>query len=751
MPLFATVNSFNAGVLSPKLIGRSDISQYSKGCRELTNFLVTPYGAVERRPGTRFISSSDGEDVRLIPFVFSSEVAYVCEFGGRYCRFYRNGARISAEVATPYREDEIWNIQYVQSADVMTLVHPNHPVMELRRTAEDVFAIREKEFEFPPVLDPNIDDGFTIKSSGRSGTVTLTASKDLFTQENIGGFFQLIHIRKENSIEKDFTADGSTSSLEVFGDWTFITHGTWTGKVTIQRSFDGGSTWTEYRVYSSSKDSNVSTSGKEEEENVFYRITMSDYEASDTGTLKMCRIHFVNPDFVTTGVVKITNVSNSKSASGTVIKKLGSTDPTVEWNEGAWSTKRGFPAAVSFFEERQFFGGTYYRPQTLWGSKTGDWDNFLLSDKDDAGVEFTLASDTVNTIQWLCAHDALIIGTLDSEWTLASKERNSALTPATGKARRQSVYGSGAIAGKLVGDTMLFVQRGGRKVREFVYSYEKEGYVSPDLSILAEHVTRSGVRDVTLQKRPDNIFWCVLENGRIAAMTYDRDHEVVGWHEHITSGRFISVCTIPDGEDETLYLAVKRKDQMCIEYMGKREFDQISECCYLDSAVKYEAKDGELLKNLPYLYHLEGMNVSVLADGAVQKMKQVSGGRIELDVPASYVWVGLPYVSTLSPMPFEFDLQNGSSQLRKKAVGHIRVRVYDSVGGEISCGEDREFEIISRDHGDLLDSAIELKTEVVKMTFLSGFSEETQITISQREPLPLNISSLSAIMEVTEK
>ena len=95
MPLYASINSFNAGELSPKMVGRTDVSQYSKGCSKLENFMVTPYGAAERRPGTLFITlAKTGSRVRLIRFVFSSTVSYVCEFGDKYIRFFRSAAPV---------------------------------------------------------------------------------------------------------------------------------------------------------------------------------------------------------------------------------------------------------------------------------------------------------------------------------------------------------------------------------------------------------------------------------------------------------------------------------------------------------------------------------------------------------------------------------------------------------------------------------------------------------------------------------
>ena len=757
MAFFAALNSFNAGELSPRMIGRNDVSQYSSGCRTLQNFLVTPYGAVERRPGTRFAALAKYSDkkVRLIRFVFSSTIAYVCEFGDQYIRFLKDGSPLLdddgeiLELASLYRESELDAIQFVQSADVMTLVHPDHPVMELKRLEFNHFTLTEKEFEYPPVLDPNLDDDHTITPSALTGEVTLTASKDTFTEENIGGFFQLIHTRKSNEISKDFKKDESSPAIEVFGYWTFTTHGTWSGNVTIQRSFDNGTTWADYRTYSSEKDSNTSTSGEEEQKGVLYRLQMRDYTASSTGTLKLCRCLLVNPDFQTTGVVRITGVTDAKTATGTVVSKLGELEATTEWNEGAWSNRRGFPRTISYYEERMIFGGNAYRPQTVWGSKTNDWDNFLIGTLDDDGIEFTIASDTVNTICWLCQHDALVIGTMDSEWTLSASDSSAALTPSNFQVKRQSVYGSKGIAAQMVGDTILFVQRGSRKVREFVFQWEKNGYSSPDMTVLADHITASGIKETALQQLPDSILWCVLNDGTVAALTYERDQQVIGWSRQNTPGKILSCCVLPDGEADKVYWAVRRGPQVCIEEMTPRGFAGVESSWFVDCGVGIT---GDNIESISGLEHLEGLKVQILADGAVQDPKTVQNGSITLDFPASIVTVGLAYDSLLSPMPIEVELQNGQSVLRKKAIGSLRIRMYDSVGGEIRCGDDNWQQIISRDLlTDNLDEAIRAKDDVAVFNALSGNDYAPVIEIRQSEPLPLNINSIVATYDVVER
>ena len=763
MGVFAAITRFNAGELSPKMICRADVEQYSGGCRTLENFLVSPYGSVERRPGTRFVSytKSSSGPVRLFRFVYSSSVAYVIEAGDHYMRFFHNNAIVRdddlniLEIETPYSAADLKNLQTIQSADVMTICSPDHPVMELKRTAVNAFSISEKEFQFPPMLDPNLNDDVTLCASAVEGDISLTAAvpqdydgEDIFTEDNIGGFFELVHIRKDNRISRDFNSNTASTSIEVKGYWSFSTHGTWTGNLTIQRSFDNGTTWNDFRTYSSTNDSNFTDSGTEDDDNVLYRLQMTGYGQSSTGTLKLCRALFLNPDFQITGVVQITGVTDSTHAAGTVIKKLGDTTATSEWSEGAWSVRRGFPRALAFFEERMFFGGTAHQTQRIWGTKTGSWDNFLVGKNDDDGLDFTLSSDTVNEICWMIQHDTLVIGTMDSEWTLSASDPSDALTPSDFRVRRRSVFGSANVKAHLVGDVILFVQRGGRKVREFVYAWEKNGYSSADMTILADHITESGIVESSLAQLPDSILWCVLSDGSLSALTYERDQEVIGWHRHTTNGNILSVAAIPDQTEDCIYWAVRRNGRNMIEVAAPRCYSSIESAVFTDSSVTVS---GDAVSSVSGLDHLEGMTVQILADGAVQTTKTVTNGAVTLDHPANIVTVGLGYESQLSPMPIEIETRNGMSLLRRKAVAEIRIRIYDSVGGLARAGTDSYQIIRSRDvNTDLLDRSVAPKSGEVILPVAGGYHFAATIDILQDQPLPLNVAGLAAIYEIAE-
>lgn len=265
------VNSFNAGELSPYLYAREDVDKYQAGCQELENFVPLPYGGVSRRPSIEYISNTkDNKEIRLFPFTFNVEESFMLEIGNTgtdsttgYFRFYKNGQPISIagnggifEVGHNYLSSEINDLKFTQSADVLFIVHPNHPVSTLTRTsAQNDTSWQFSEYDFntgyPPLKEQNADPNITITSTNSNGITTLTSSQALFNANHVGAYFSFLALRKttEQSISETYGSSTISRSVNVSGsNWTFETNGTWLGRVVLQRSTDGGSTFTDYIV-----------------------------------------------------------------------------------------------------------------------------------------------------------------------------------------------------------------------------------------------------------------------------------------------------------------------------------------------------------------------------------------------------------------------------------------------------------------------------------------------------------------------
>jgi len=251
----------------------------------------------------------------------------------------------------------------------------------------------------------------------------------------------------------------------------------------------------------------------------------------------------------------------------TITTAFTNTDATAAFNLGAFCNTTGFPSCVSFFEQRLVFAGTTDEPQTLYFSKSGDYENMTTgTDADDAMV-YTIASNQVNKIRYLKAVRTLLIGTTGGEFSVSADGTDAAVTPTNVTIKRQSSFGAANVDAQPAGNAVLFLQAAKRKIRELAYNYDSDGYVAPDLTILNETVTKSGITEMAFQQSPDNILWCVREDGVLAGLTYQRTDNVVAWHRHILGGKadttkniiqqqisFTANTTIVNGTNNTITL-----------------------------------------------------------------------------------------------------------------------------------------------------------------------------------------------------
>ena len=196
------------------------------------------------------------------------------------------------------------------------------------------------------------------------------------------------------------------------------------------------------------------------------------------------------------------------------------------------------PSCVSFFEQRLVFANTNNNPQTLWFSKSGDYENFTTGTNADDAMIYTIASNQVNAIQYLKAVRTLVVGTSGGEFTVSADGTDASITPTNVTIKRQSSFGSAGVDAIPAGNAILFLQKAKRKIRELAYNFDSDGYVAPDLTILNDTVTKSGINQMVYQQEPDSIIWCVRDDGELAGLTYQRSENVVAWHRHIFGGAF---------------------------------------------------------------------------------------------------------------------------------------------------------------------------------------------------------------------
>lgn len=421
-----------------------------------------------------------------------------------------------------------------------------------------------------------------------------------------------------------------------------------------------------------------------------------------------------------------------------------------------------YPSVVTFFEQRLVYGGTNNNPQTLWFSKNGDYNNFTAGTGADDALIYTIASNQVNAIRYLSATRVLTIGTSGGEYVLTATS-DGPITPTTTLIRKYSNYGSAAIEPVQVADLTLFVQRGGRKVREFRYvgDINVSAYQAPDITIVAEHITAGGLTAFAYQQEPDGIIWAVRADGTLIGVTYRREEEVVAWHKHVIGGEFDggqaiveSIAALPSdtGEDE-LYMIVKRTingaTKQYVELMAPFNFGGVTTgAFFVDGGLRYS---GAAVGSLKGLYHLEGETVTILANGATHPDREVTDGGVSLAFSSTTAAIGYNYTSSMQTMRIESGSADGTSQGKPKRIHAVTLRLLETVGIEVGNSSSENDRVFFRDSSMLMDQAVPLFTGDKDIEFPGGYDEDDRLFIRQTQPLPMSVLALFPRMNTFDK
>jgi hypothetical protein len=443
---------------------------------------------------------------------------------------------------------------------------------------------------------------------------------------------------------------------------------------------------------------------------------------------------------VNRGLVKITAVANASSATGTIIAALDSivAAPANAWSieSAVWNEKDGYPSSVTLSEQRLIAAGSPGFPQTIWMSRTGESLNFELGTKDDDAMSFTISSDQINPIAHLAQTKSMVALTYGGEFTIFGGVEKP-LSPTNIQVKNQSAYGCSAVKPVRIGNELYFIQRANRKVRAMAYRFESDGYSAPDMSVLSEHATDSGIVEMAYQQEPESVLWLVRADGVLATLSIDREQDVVGWARQITDGSYESVATIPVANGDECWVAVRRViNGQTVRYIERFDAGTNVDAGIVGTSVAGATTWGGLA-------HLEGEEVDVVADDVVMQRATVANGEITLSRKAYKVHIGIPYVSTVQTLTPELPSGEGSAQGNSMRCAEVTVRMKDTVGMRINGQV-----VVFRDIGaNALDKAVAPFSGDYRMENLGWERGESLVTIEQTQPLPMHV--LSVIKKMT--
>lgn len=602
MPKVSTAfSNFTAGEITPKLHGRTDISKYDNGAETVENFLVQPHGGLMRRPGTRFVSEvkNSSNAVRLVPFEFNVDQAYVLEFGPTYFRIYKDGGQVTSggsvvEVTTVYTASDLDGLKFAQAADVMYIVSPNHPIYKITRTSHTAWTFTEVTTSRGPFLDQNATTT-TLTPDSRDGTIRLTASSSLFSADDVGRLVKIADgFIKLTAFTSATVVDGTAQELE---DGRSEILPSYVAATISFHEGDPDSTGLEHNDRIEDSAAGFIDQGFKVGQTIIISGTSSNNTTDG---------HLIVD--VTDSVLTLApgaDLANESASSGFTIQ--GKLEATDKWSLGAFSKTTGFPRAVAFYEQRLVFAGTSEQPQTLFFSQGGDFENFESGTEADDGMVYTIGSNQVNILRFLASTRNLICGTSGGEFVVRAGGTDEAITPTNIQIKQQTSHGASDHMPVQAGNAILFVQRAKRKVLELQFNFDVDGYIAPDVALISEHITENGLEELAYQQEPDSILWTRRGDGQLACMTYKREEQVIGWSRQIIGGAFGTgdavverITTIPgDLDEDQVWLVVKRTingaTKRYVEFIKDFDFGtDVNNAIFVDSSLTFTGATSTL-------------------------------------------------------------------------------------------------------------------------------------------------------------
>lgn len=470
-------------------------------------------------------------------------------------------------------------------------------------------------------------------------------------------------------------------------------------------------------------------------------LTLSDAEPPSGSDGTLTGAGWVSADVgsyvrINEGLVLIDSITSSQKAVGTIRKVLSATQAASPgaWTreDSVWGGSMGYPGAVTLYQQRLVLAGSPRFPQTIWFSETGVYLSFELGTDDDNAMSFTLSSDQLNPIVHLAQMNTLIAMTYGGEFTITAGNE-SAITPTNISVKNPSPYGCNNIRPIRVGTEIMFVQRAGRKLYAAAYDPDSfVAYTANDMTVLAEHITASGISDMAYQQQPDPFVWIARKDGSAASMAIDRTQDVIAWSRHATDGAFESVTSIPSDTDDVVYVLVRRE----VNGQTVRFVEVLDSTLRTDSAVTGTSTGGAT--TWTGFAHLEGKTIDVVADGSVMPQAVVSGGQITLTRKAKSIEAGLHYETTIQTLTPEVATSEGTTQNAKKRTSEVTMRFLETTGAECN-GQVIPFR---RFGPQVLDKPAPLFTGDHYWGKLGWERGEDSLLIQQRQPLPFHILAI---------
>lgn len=651
------LNNFERGEVSPSMTSRTDLNVYVQSAEKVRNFFLLAEGGLKRRPGTEFIhkfstitvDTSKRIQVRLEPFLFSDDERYLIGFSAGRLDIFRinasTGVVSSIQAITqdtdsatlPFTTDNLEQITYAQSADVMFICHTGFQTLKLVRTSLTTFEVQKFVFDSTTANDEMYQPYFPFQESG----VTLTAS----------------------------ATSGSGMTLTTSANY-----------------------WNSAHVG-----------------------TIVRYNGNE---------------------VSITGYTSETVVTGTVRKTLSGTSAVTNWDEASFSTYRGYPSAVTFHEDRLWFAGTTNQPDAIWSSKTSEYFNF---DVGSAGandsIQFSISTGEFNTIRHMVSSRDLQVFTSTSEFFVPTFT-TTALTPTNAQIRRQTPFGASFVRPNPFDGATVFVQRGGKTIREYLFSDNESAYVSTPISLLSSHLVVTPTHMTAIRgalSRPESYCFFVNSDGTLAVFHSIRNEEKAGWTLWTTEGNFHSVCSV----DERLFCVTSRDLGG-----GTSQFilEEFLDTATTDCSDDFSGSNGVFTTNSIF----ENNAVVDVVTGN-EYLGSYTQGSNQIDVSSvrsslSSAEIGFGFTSVLTTLPIDAVVEGGPLTAEPRSITRVNLDLVESLSVSVSSGG-TAVPLVLQSVTDDFSQGIS-KFTGKKEFRLMGYASDPRVYITQTAPIDLQINGM---------
>jgi hypothetical protein len=444
------------------------------------------------------------------------------------------------------------------------------------------------------------------------------------------------------------------------------------------------------------------------------------------------------------GLVRITGYSSNLAVSGVIEQELSATvgAPAFAWTlQGSmWGGSYGWPRCGTLYQQRLWLAGSPAFPQMVWGSVIGEYLNFQIGVLDDEALAYALASGELNPILHLSEASGLIALTYGGAFSIRGGS-DKPITPTNIQVMEQPNFGCSRVAPERVGSEICYAQRTGRKVRAISPNeFNNDQYTSPDITVIAEHVTESGIVDMAYQQEPWSLLHACRDDGQVASLTLDRDQDVIAWARQTTQGEFESVESLPTPDGDALFAVVAR----VINGNLTRYIERADPALLTDCALTGTSDTGATVWT--GLGHLEGRTVNVKADGVVLADQVVTAGKITIERPAFEIEIGLNYITTVVTLTPDLAGPVGSSSGSAYSIHSAIVRLLETIGCTVNFQE-LPFRRLGN---EVLDQAPEPFTGDMPAGNLGWNDGQAQVIVQQKLPYPMQLLAVVSKLSVND-